>query len=168
MSVAFPVLILITFLSICYQDFKEREVYLLTYFILYGLLLIAVLTNRILLNIDFIIINSCILIAVICLLVIYYLLIYSHFAVLKLKASVGWGDVLILPAFVINFSPVIMIVVFIFSLVISLIYYLFNNFQKLRIKTIPLAGIQSLVLSILLCADSLGFLKMQVDYFPLF
>src|ERR1035437_8439102 len=165
MHFVFPVLLLITYLSICYQDFNIREVYLLNYLILYGLYLIAILTNRILLNFDFIIINSCILIAVICLLLIYYLVVYSHFAVSKLKASIGWGDVLILPAFVINFSPVNIIVVFIFSLLISLIYYLFNNFQKLRIKTIPLAGIQSLVLSILLCADSLGFLKMQVDYF---
>lgn len=168
MSTVFPVLLLITYLSICYQDFKAREVYLLTYFVLYGLFLMAVVTNRILLNIDFIIINSCILVAVTCLLVMYYLVRYRIASLSRLKASVGWGDILMVPAFVVSFSPANLMVVFFLSLVLSLIYHVVTNLRSSSVKTIPLAGIQSLVLSVLLCVDSLGFLKMQSDYFLLF
>jgi hypothetical protein len=162
------VLMLITYLSICYQDLKTREVYLLTYIVLYGLLLMTLLTNQIFFNIDFIIINSCILIVVTCLLIMYYLIKYQHTSFSKLKASVGWGDVLMLPAFVINFSPANLIVIFILSLLISIIYHVIDTLWSLSIKTIPLAGIQSLVLSIVMIADFLGFLKMQVDFLPLF
>lgn len=168
MSVLFSILLLITYLSICYQDFKAREVYLLTYAVLYGIFLIAKLSNRFALNIDFIIIDTCILVAVICLLLMYYLLRYQDATVIRLKASVGWGDVLMLPAFIICFSPGNLIVVFVLSLILSLIFYLISNSRSSRAKTIPLAGIQSLVLSILLCADFFGLLKMQVDYFPIF
>jgi len=168
MSAIISILLLITYLSICYQDFKAREVYLFTYAILYGIFLIAVLTNRFPLNIDFIIINTCIWIAVICLLLMYYILRYQDTTVIRLKASVGWGDILMLPAFIVCFSPGNLIVVFVLSLVLSLIFYLISNSRSSRVKTIPLAGIQSLILSILLCADFLGFLKMQVDYFPIF
>ena len=168
MSAALKVLLLITYLSICYQDFKAREVYLLAYLILYGLLLLAVLKTRVFLNIDFFIINSCILFAVTCILVMYYLIRYPHSTLSKLKTSVGWGDVLMLPAFIVSFSPVNLIVVFILSLVLSLIYYVVSNTCSSRVKTIPLAGIQSLVLSVILCAESLGFLTMKVDFFPLF
>jgi hypothetical protein len=98
----------------------------------------------------------------------YYLIRYPHTSFSKLKASVGWGDILMIPAFIVSFSPANLIVVFIFSLVLSLIYYLVSNLLSLRFKTIPLAGIQSLVLSALLGADLLGFHQMQVDYFLLF
>ena len=168
MSVLFSILILVAYLSICYQDFKYREVYLLTYAVLYGIFLIAILTNRFPLNIDFIIINTCILVAVICLLLMYYLLRYQDATVIRLKASVGWGDILMLPAFVVCFSPGNLIVVFILSLVLSLIFFVVSNSRPSSVKTIPLAGIQSLVLSVLLCADFLGPLKMQVDYFIIF
>jgi hypothetical protein len=168
MSALFPVLMLITYLSICYQDFKIREVYLVTYSILYALFLFAVLTNRIFLNIDFVIVNSCILIAVTCLLVMYYLVRYRQTSLSILRASVGWGDVLMLPAFVINFSPLNLIIVFMLSLLVALIYHVGSNFWSQRDRTIPLAGIQSLVLSVILMADSLGFLKMQYDFFLLF
>ena len=168
MSVLFPILLLIIYLSICYQDFKAREVYLLTYTVLYGVFLIAILTNRFALNIDFIIINTCILAAVICLLLMYYILRYQDATVIRLKASVGWGDVLMLPAFIVCFSPGNLILVFVLSLVLSLIFYVVSNSRSSRVKTIPLAGIQALVLSVLLCADFFGLLKMQVDYFPIF
>ena len=168
MPALFPIVLLITYLSICYQDFKTREVYLITYAILYGIFLIAILTNRFALNIDFIIINACVLVAVICLLLMYYILRYQDATVIRLKASVGWGDVLMLPSFIVCFSPGNLIFVFVISLVLSLIFYVVSNSKSSSIKTIPLAGIQSLVLSILLCADFIGLLKMQVDYFPIF
>lgn len=168
MSAIVPILLLVTYLSICYQDFKAGEVYLITYAILYSLFLLAVLTNRIFLNTDFIIINTCIWVAVICLLLMYYILRYQNATVIRLKASVGWGDVLMLPAFIVCFSPGNLIVVFVLSLVLSLIFYAVSNSRSSHIKTIPLAGIQALVLSVLMCADFLGFLKMQVDYFPIF
>ena len=168
MPALFPIVLLITYLSICYQDFKTREVYLITYAILYGIFLIAILTNRFAMNIDFIIINACVLVAVICLLLMYYILRYQDATVIRLKASVGWGDILMLPSFIVCFSPANMIVVFVISLVLSLIFYVVSNSKSSSIKTIPLAGIQSLVLSVLLCADYIGFLKMQTDYFPIF
>lgn len=168
MSVVLLFLILITFLSICYQDFKVREVYLLTYFLLYFLIFMDGLISRVFLNIDFIIINSCMLIAVSCLLLMYYLIRYGKVSLSKLKASVGWGDILMVPVFVVSFSPANMIFVFIFTLVLSLVYHVVSNFRSLNDATIPLAGIQSLVLSALFCTDSLGLFKMQVDFFPLF
>jgi Ni/Fe-hydrogenase subunit HybB-like protein len=108
------------------------------------------------------------LVAVTCLLLIYYYLKYQQATVNRLKASVGWGDVLMLPAFIVSFSPGNLIFVFILSLMLSLIYNLISNSGSPGKKTIPLAGIQSIVLFALLIADFLGFLKMQVDYFPLF
>lgn len=168
MSVLFPIVLQITYLSIGYQDFKAREVYLLTYAILYGIFLIAILSNQFALNIDFIIINSCILVAVICLLLMYYIVRYQDKTVIRLKASVGWGDILMLPAFLICFSPGNLIVVFVLTLVLSLFFHVVGYLCSSQAKTIPLAGIQSVVLSILLYADFLGFMKMQVDYLPLF
>lgn len=168
MSLILSVLILIAYLSISYQDFKTREVYLLTYLVLYFLVFTAVVTNPGSLNVDYLIINSCMLLASTCLLVAYYLVRYGQASLSRLKASVGWGDVLMLPAFVISFSPVNMIVVFNLSLLAALIYHLICGSRSSGVQTIPLAGIQALVLSIVLIADFMGFIKMQADFYPLF
>ena len=168
MSALLPILILFTYWSISFQDFMSREVYLITYFVLYFLFLMAAITKMILLNIDFILINFCILVAVTCMLSMYYLIRYGLMSPSRIKGSLGWGDVLMLPAFVISFSPANLMVVFVLSLLISLIYHTISSFLSESIRTIPLAGIQSLVLSIVLIANLLGLFKMETDFFPLF
>lgn len=168
MSTLFIILLVIIYLLICYQDFKSREVYLLAYIVLYGIYAGAIIASSLPVNIDFVIINSCLLIAVTSLLFMYYVVRYSTFAIIKLRASIGLGDVLLLPAFVISFSPGNLILVFVFSLIISLVYHAFKVIRPDGIKTIPLAGIQSFLLSVILIADFFEVCNMQVDYFPLF
>lgn len=168
MPTLFLVFLVVVYLFICYQDFQFREVYLLAYIVLYGIYAGAIITSSLPVNIDFVIINSCLLIAVTSLLIIYYVVKYSSYAVIKLRTSIGMGDVLLLPAFVLSFSPGNLIIVFVSSLIISLVYHAFKVIRPDGIKTIPLAGIQSFLFSVILIADFFGICKMQVDYFPLF
>ena len=168
MPTLFLIFLVAIYLFICYQDFKSREVYLLAYIVLYGIYAGAIITSSLPVNIDFVIINSCLLIAVTSLLFMYYLVKYSSYAIIKLRASIGLGDVLLLPAFALSFSPGNLIIVFVSSLIISLGYHAFKIIRPDGIKTIPLAGIQSFLLSVILIADFFGVCKMQIDYFPLF
>jgi len=167
MPAVFHSLILITYLSICYQDFKAREVYIYTFLVLYVLFFLYWRTDRTFLNIDFIIINSCILIAATCLLLVYYLVKYKLKSLSRLKASVGWGDVFMIPAFIVSFSSSNLLVVFIFSLIISLGYHLIGSFRSGYRNTIPLAGIQSLILALFMSAEFFGFMKLKIDFFTL-
>lgn len=168
MSAVFLVLIVFTYLSICYQDFKVREVYLLTYLVLYTLLVIILTVKREYINVDYFLINFCILISVSSMLLIYYLVRYGLGFRHKIKSSVGWGDVLMLPAFIISFPPVNMILIFYLSLLVALIYHLIGNYRQINRKTIPLAGIQSLVLASIIIADYLKLVNIHSDFLPLF
>lgn len=168
MFTLFHILLIVVFLFICYQDFRSREVYLLAYILLYGIYAGAIITNSFPVNIDFIVINICLFTTVISLLFMYYIIRYSSNANLKLRTSIGLGDVLLLPAFVISFSPGNLIVILVLSLIVSLAYHAIWGTNDGSKKTIPLAGIQSFIFSVILTADSFGMGKMQVDYFPLF
>ncbi len=166
MFIILNILILVNYVIIACQDFKDREVSVLNYFSLYILLSTATYINRHSLNFNFIIINSLVLSAVTSLLLTYYLIKYKKKSFFKLKSSIGLGDVLMIPAFIVSFSPFNMIVVIIISLIISLLYNLIINFRQIILKTIPLAGILSLMLSLLLIADLLGLINTKNDFYP--
>jgi hypothetical protein len=159
--------IMVTYVSISYQDFKAREVSLLTFCILYLFLITSNFFDRFSLSLDNILINLFVTMAVTSLLFSYYIIKYGDKYVSQLKSSIGLGDVLMIPAFLLSFSPFNMILVFILTLLLSLLYHLIIKFKDSTTETIPLAGIQSLILSIILITDTLEYFNMKVDLYPL-
>lgn len=137
-------LLIITLLSITYQDLKEREVSFFL-FILVGLLLgyfhYAESVWEVFL----------ISIAINVIVVLLILLILSIYSKLKLKKNLnqtfGIGDALFFSALAIGFPTATFLVLFSFSLFFSFIIFLMLK-RKLKQHTVPLAGFQALFLSI--------------------
>ncbi|HBL77413.1 MAG: hypothetical protein A2W90_21410 [Bacteroidetes bacterium GWF2_42_66] len=97
---------------------------------------------------------------------IYYLFRYKTGAFHKIRSSIGSGDVLIIPLFIFSFSPFNFIVFYMISLILSLIFSLTINFFR-KNTTIPLAGIQAIVLAACHIFHITGFINMQNDIYTL-
>ncbi len=156
--------IVISLGGIVWQDFKYREVYLINYFILYILYTIYFLVGNSEINLRAVIINSCVSTTVASMLVMYYLLKYNRQAFKKIKSSIGWGDILIIPLFVFNFSPSNFILIYLTSLIVSLFYALLANCNK-KSFPVPLAGIQSVIIMCCIILDYTGLFHMQTDFY---
>ncbi len=154
-----------TFLWIFYQDMRSREIYLLSYLVLYVLFIIHFLVRNFVFLHSSIIINIWIVFAVYSLLAIYYVLKYKRLVFKKLKSAIGMGDILMLPAFIFFFSPINFIIIYILSLLIALVYSAVN--YRSGIVTIPLAGIQAFIFSVCLLLHH-NIVNFQVDNYLLF
>lgn len=150
--------------SIVWQDFKHREVYLINYFILYIFYAIYYFVGDSEISLWTVIINSCISLAVASMLIMYYLLRYNRQAFKKIKSSIGWGDILIIPLFIFNFSPSNFTLIYLASLVISLSYAQIANCNR-ELFFIPLAGIQSAIIVCCIILDYSGLFNMQIDFY---
>ncbi|SEE06955.1 hypothetical protein SAMN04487765_1287 [Tenacibaculum sp. MAR_2010_89] len=140
-------LIFILFLLlIFYQDFKNRSVVL--YLFLLGVISGGVLHYKnslleeflinVLLNVGFIAVLTVVL------------FLYSTFIMKKkLLETIGVGDFLMFIVFACSFPIGTFLVVFSTSLIFSLLLFLILK-NQLQYKTVPLAGFQSLFLSLLL------------------
>ncbi len=141
--VLLKILLILCLLSIVYQDFKERYVYLW----------LLVLTGVLMAYFHFVnsttatFLNSTILNLSTVLLIIFNLYLYSKFKLKKsLSEALGIGDILFFCVLAIGFSTVNFLVLFTFSSIFSLIIFITLK-SKLKQQTVPLAGLQSLFFS---------------------
>ena len=137
---------LLLLLGVFIQDFRERKVYLwlliiafmLSGYIFYQQTMVQLYLLHISMN------------AVVFLMLILVLFLYSKFKMkLKLSDALGFGDILFFLVFVFGFPVETFLLLFVSSLVFSLILYLVLK-PKLSKKTIPLAGLQALFLFLIL------------------
>ena len=133
------IILIVSFLSIFFQDFKTRQVYWFLFPLvgfccgylhyvttLKELFLLTILTNFILVSI-----------------LLFIIVLYVK---LKLKAAFkttfGVGDILFFLAIVFSFPTISFSILFVFSLIFSLLLHFF--FKKSELETVPLAGYMSL------------------------
>lgn len=130
-------------LGIFYQDIKERKVYL--WLLILSVLLLGFLHYFNSLVYPFMI--SSLLNSLIIGLVLLILFVYAK---LKLKQSLlkvfGLGDLLFFVAIAVGFPTLTFVVLFSFSLIFSLVLFLFIR-KGLSVKSVPLAGLQALFFS---------------------
>ena len=133
------IILILLFFTILYQDCKDRMVYWFLYPLI-GILAFAI--QFLILPIDSIMLNiSSNLALVLFLLLVSYL--YVRVRKLKFSKSFGLGDVLFFIFISFTFSIISFIILFIFSLIFSLLAH-FALSKKSYDKTVPLAGYMSL------------------------
>jgi|GEM_PF-1749126 len=164
MTAVLSILITADFCWICLQDFKFRQIYLANYLILYLLYLGLITFGNFEIKPYHIILNVHISLIIASMLFVYFLIRYKTKAFQKIKSSVGWGDIMMLPAFIISFSVFNFVIVYMVSLVLSLLYSLTDISNKEE-ATIPFAGIQAAVLAICFILHVTGIADMQNDIF---
>lgn len=147
---------------ITWQDFKSREVYLISYILIWGLLVIKFIFLKSF-DLETVKVNGAILGIVLSLLVSYYLLRYGLNFMERLKTGIGFGDILILPVLVANFSTFNFVLFLIVSLLISLIYWGVNQLSTPKEPTVPLAGIQALLLNLIIIMELTGVFDSYMD-----
>jgi hypothetical protein len=77
---------------------------------------------------------------------IYYMLRYGGKSFDRLKQSIGLGDILLIPFWIVSFSPANFIVLLTASFLLSLVGYAIMYLRTAEKITIPLAGIQSVIM----------------------
>lgn len=144
MLILIKFLLIIALIAISYQDFKERQVYL-------GLLVLTGISMGFLYfsNSDPTVYFWNIVLNITVVLFIYTLLFFYSLWKLKLTIShtLGLGDLLFFIVLAIGFSTGTFLVLFTFSLIFSLVFFLSIR-SKLKIKTVPLAGLQALFIGL--------------------
>jgi hypothetical protein len=160
-------LILPLLLIIFYQDFKFRHFWTIIY-----LLLISIsVVNLIFFNINFL--KYTYFIFNICFIAITYSGVWLYF-ILKhrgyiniINTQIGIGDVLFFIPVCMYFSPFNFILYFLFVLGSSLIYFLLSIFMGQEKQLIPLAGIASLSLFVILTISRLLHIPLDQDIISL-
>jgi hypothetical protein len=143
---------ILSLLPICYQDFSRRSVHwiyfpLLTvagifYSLLFTHSLSQLLTNTLC--------NSAFLLLQFGILKLYFVITRGS-ATRLLDNKIGWGDILFLLAAGFFFSPGSFILFYLLSLSFSLIFaVVMIRLKPAKYRTVPLAGLQALALSMLL------------------
>lgn len=148
----FTLLLCFSLIFITYQDFKERKTYLINLLITLILISFYHYLNSysihsylytILLNI--------------CFLAIIFLILYLY-TIFKLKKSflksIGLGDIFFFIILAVGFPTFTFLIIFSSSLVFSFILFIFLK-PRLTNKTVPLAGLQSLFLVIILLLNNI-------------
>ncbi|MEW7291268.1 prepilin peptidase [Aquimarina sp. 2304DJ70-9] len=137
------ILTICTLAVIVYQDLKDREVYGFIFPVLIGLFGFLHYQNTT--HITFlyaILMNIAVLIVIMGLLYLYTLI--------RLKKSFfkevfGWGDLLFFIALAVGFPTVTFVILFVFSLIFSLLVWLVIK-KKAKYNTVPLAGYMAVFL----------------------
>ncbi|QXP72524.1 hypothetical protein H0I31_02150 [Tenacibaculum sp. AHE15PA] len=146
MEVFFKIIFIIVLLLIFYQDIKERKVTFLLFIL--GIILggfahyINSLTQVFLINI---------VINIVVIIIIYLILfLYTKFFLnKKLLETIGLGDFLFFLLLAVSFPSIAFLVFFSTSLIFSLLLFLILK-SSLKIKTLPLAGLQAFFISLVL------------------
>ncbi|MCK5677024.1 MAG: general secretion pathway protein [Flavobacteriaceae bacterium] len=145
MFILIKIILIFALIGITYQDIKERQVFLWL-LVLAGTLMgylhfqesiSLVFLGNILFNFSIV-------------LIIYSSLVFYSFWKLKksISQTFGLGDLLFFVLLAIGFTTVTFLVLFSFSLIFSLVFYLSVK-SKLKIKTVPLAGLQALFIGLI-------------------
>lgn len=132
-------ILLIVFALVLYQDFKNRLVYWFLYPII-GILAFAIQLHNLPLSIALTNLGGNLIFVV---LILAVSLIYAKSRNLDFKNTIGIGDVLFFLFIAGTFSIVSFLVLFVFSLLFSLILHLVLSNKKEQ-STVPLAGYMSL------------------------
>ena len=89
------------------------------------------------------------------LLLVFILLIYCKLIMrIKLKEAIGVGDILFFMVLGVSFPTVSFLMLFSVSLIFSLLLFIVLK-PKMKIKTVPLAGLQALFLVLIITINSL-------------
>ncbi len=145
MILTLKLLLIISLLSVTYQDIKERRVSLFL-FVAVGLLLGYF--HYIESSIEVFLISITVNISVV-LLILLILFLYSKIKLKKnLNQTFGIGDAVFFSVLAIGFPTATFLVLFSFSLFFSFIVFLILK-KKLKHSTVPLAGFQALFISII-------------------
>lgn len=149
MHIFLKIVILFSLLGITYQDFKERTVFLWL-LVASGLSLGFTHFNNVFYQ-QFIFTTS-VNIGII-IIIVFVLFMYAEIILKKdFKKTFGLGDFLFFMVLTIAFPTATFLVLFSFSLFFSLLlFYLFKS--RLKQKTVPLAGLQSLFICLVFIAN---------------
>lgn len=132
-------ILLIVFALVLYQDFKSRLVYWFLYPII-GILAFTIQLHNLPLSIVLTNLGGNLIFVV---LILAVSMMYVRFRKLDFKNTIGIGDVLFFLFIASTFSIVSFLVLFVFSLLFSLILHLVLSNKKEQ-STVPLAGYMSL------------------------
>lgn len=146
------IILVMTFILIFYQDFKERQVYWFL-FPIFGLCSAILFYNSTLPELFYVSVGMNLIFISILLLVVF---LYSK---LKLKSKFsevfGLGDVLLFIALIFSFSTLSFLIVFVFSLLFSLLmHFALKHYSKFQ--SVPLAGYMSLFFALTYLSDWIG------------
>ncbi len=140
MFFALKIICLCCLMAVIAQDFRERKVYL---FLLIGLAIVMnlfyYLKSDTLVYLSNISINLTVLLVLMGILFLYSKLKLKQ----ALNTALGLGDILFFVVIAISFPVATFLVLFFYSLLFSLVLFLFLK-PKLLKKSVPLAGLQAL------------------------
>lgn len=152
MIIAFKFLLLFTLVTIFIQDFRNRLVYWFL-FPIAGMLFSALHLEKTG-SFQFVV-NSAINLTLISAMLL-ILFLYARFILKRaFFETFGLGDLLLFIAISFSFSPATFLVLFVFSVFFSLLFYLTLKHRNTHV-TIPLAGNISLFFSVILVLDWMG------------
>jgi len=144
-------ILIISLSIIIYQDFKERAVWLVN--LLLSMVVIAIIHAKnsydLTIFLKTILINLMVVIIISLILLVYTLLFLKR----KFSEAIGLGDLIFFCILAVGFPTYSFLIIFCTSIIFSQIVYLLLSLSK-NISTIPLAGLQSLFLIIILILNA--------------
>ncbi|WP_291152155.1 general secretion pathway protein [Flavobacterium sp. UBA7680] len=144
-------ILLLVFALVLYQDFKSRLVYWFLYPII-GILAFAIQLHNLPLSIALTNLGGNLIFVI---LILAVSMIYVRFRKLDFKNTIGIGDILFFLFITGTFSIVSFLVLFVFSLLFSLILHLVLSNKKEQ-STVPLAGYMSLFFGVVYAISFFG------------
>lgn len=153
MLFAFSLAIVIILGIIVYQDFKFRAVT----WVLFPLLATVIVLDNIFVHalpmvVDFYLINFCFISVQLCLIILYFS--FKNKRIVKLwDQHLGAGDILFFMILCLFFSPINFLLFYIGSLLLTVVVVLVLRRSYSSINVIPLAGIQSAFLAVLIIVN---------------
>ncbi|KFF02618.1 general secretion pathway protein [Flavobacterium reichenbachii] len=141
-------ILVLVFAFVLYQDFKTRLVYWFLYPMI-GILAFLLQTNAVPLSVALI---NCGINLFFVSSILFISFLYVKFRKLKFKNTVGIGDVLFFIFIACTFAIITFLVLFVFSLLFSLILHFIFSHKKEQ-DTVPLAGYMSLFFCVVYLAS---------------
>lgn len=145
------ILILLALFCMAWQDFKDRAID----WFLFPILLVLLVINSIYKEVfawNHLLVNIGLLGAQLALLALYFRLRRGN-NIFVGEQFLGWGDVLFFAILTTAFSPLNFIVFYIISLVLTLFFFVVLTSMGKKIRHIPLAGSQAIVLILAFLID---------------
>lgn len=137
------------------QDIKDRYVYWFCFPII-AICSGVLLYNKMMPEVFFVTIVMNLMFVTFLILIVF---VYSKFKLkVKFFDTFGLGDILLFLAITFSFSSLSFYIIFIFSLIFSLLLHLLLK-QKSVLKTVPLAGYMSLFFGIIFISHWMGFIN---------
>ena len=142
----------LAFFWIAWQDLKHRNVLVISFIICYLLtgIFLSLYQKP---NWDNVLLNLAIVGFMVSFTGIYYILRYRLKFIERLKRSIGLGDIAMVPFLVLYFGPYGLLLFLVISFSLCLFYWVLAKKGQGKSLLVPLAGIQSLMLPVLLWYD---------------